>query len=88
MYNMDTKLTLKLNKLVIERAKGYARTHNRSLSRIIESYLKSLVIQNDSKDNAEIKISPFVKSMRTGVNIPADLDYKKEYSNYLTEKHK
>ena len=88
MYNMDTKLTLKLNKLVIERAKGYARTHNRSLSRIIESYLKSLVIQNDSKDNAEIKISPFVKSIRTGVNIPGDLDYKKEYSNYLTEKHK
>lgn len=88
MCNMDTKLTLKLDKLVIERAKGYARSHNRSLSRIIESYLKSLVIQNDSEDNDEIKISPFVKSMTTGVNIPADLDYKKEYSNYLTEKHK
>ena len=85
---MDNKLTLKLDKLVIERAKGYARSHNRSLSRIIESYLKSLVTQNDSKDNDEIKISPFVKSMRTGVNIPTDMDCKKEYSNYLTEKYK
>jgi len=85
---MDTKLTLKLDKLVIERAKSYASSHNRSLSRIIESYLKSLVNQNDSEDNDEIKISPFVKSMTTGVNIPADLDYKKEYSNYLTEKYK
>jgi len=85
---MDTKLTLKLDKLVIERAKEYARTQNRSLSRIIESYLKSLVIKNDSKYEDEIKISPFVKSMTTGVNIPADLDYKKEYLNYLTEKHK
>ena len=44
---MDNKLTLKLNKDVIDKAKEYAKTHQRSLSRIIESYLKSLVIQDD-----------------------------------------
>jgi hypothetical protein len=26
--------------------------------------------------------------MSTGTEIPNDLDYKKEYSNYLTQKHK
>lgn len=86
---MDTKLTLKLDKVVIERAKEYAATHKRSLSRIIESYLQSLTIEEDSKNNKlEIKISPFVKSMASGVHIPADLDYKKEYSDFLTEKYK
>ena len=86
---MDTKLTLKLDKIVIEKAKKYASLQKRSLSRIIESYLKSLSIQEDSIDKNEIQISPFVKSMRSsGVNIPADLDYKTEYSNYLTEKYK
>jgi len=40
---MDTKLTLKLDKVVIERAKEYATSHNRSLSRIIEFYLQSLI---------------------------------------------
>ena len=86
---MDTKLTLKLDKIVIEKAKKYASLQKRSLSRIIESYLKSLSIQEDSTDKNEIQISPFVKSMRSsGVNIPADLDYKTEYSNYLTEKYK
>ena len=86
---MDTKLTLKLDKTVIERAKEYAASNNRSLSRIIESYLQSLTIQEDSVNNkAGIQISPFVKSMSSGVHIPADLDYKTEYSNYLTEKYK
>jgi hypothetical protein len=85
---MDTKLTLKLDRVVIEKAKDYALSHKRSLSRIIESYLQSLLFQSDSEDRPEIKISPFVKSISSGINIPADLDYKKEYSNYLTEKYK
>jgi hypothetical protein len=86
---MDVKLTLKLDKFVIDRAKEYATAHKRSLSRIIESYLQSLAIQNDSKNsNQDIQISPFVKSMSSGVHISADLDYKKEYSDYLTEKYK
>lgn len=85
---MDAKLTLKLDKHVIEKAKKYAASRNRSLSRIIESYLKSLTIREETKDKEEIEISPFVKSIATGVNIPGDIDYKKEYSNYLTEKYK
>jgi len=84
---MNTKLTLKLDKQVIEQAKEYASSHKRSLSRIIEAYLKSLVIQDDFEEN-EMEISPFVKSMSTGVKIPADIDYKTEYSKYLTEKYK
>jgi len=85
---MDTKLTLKLDKFVIDKAKDYASTHKRSLSRIIESYLRSLITQNDSKENEDIQISPFVKSMTTGVKIPSDFDYKKEYGEYLTQKYK
>ena len=86
---MDTKLTLKLDKVVIERAKEYASSNNRSLSRIIESFLHSLTINEDSVNNkSDIQISPFVKSMSSGVQLPADLDYKKDYSNYLTEKYK
>jgi hypothetical protein len=85
---MDTKLTLKLDKFVIDKAKDYALTHKKSLSRIIESYLRSLVSKSDPKDSDDIEISPFVKSMATGVNIPADFDYKKEYGDYLTLKYK
>jgi hypothetical protein len=85
---MDTKLTLKLDKLVIDQAKEYASSQKRSLSRIIETYLKSLINRENLIDEDDIKISPFVKSMVTGINIPADLDYKTEILNHLEEKHK
>ena len=53
---MDTKLTLKLDKFVIEQAKEYASSHKRSLSRIIESYLKSLINRDRNNDESEIEI--------------------------------
>ncbi|MFC0875807.1 DUF6364 family protein [Saccharicrinis sp. FJH2] len=85
---MDSKLTLKLDKDVIEKAKEYASSHKRSLSRMIESYLKSLIDKENKCSENEIEISPFVRSMKTGVKIPADFDYKKVYADYLAEKYK
>ena len=82
---MDTKLTLKLNQEIIERAKKYASDKKMSLSRIVEAYLQSLT--TDKKDS-DFEISPFIKSLTTGTKIPADVDYKKEYSDSLLEKYK
>lgn len=59
---MKTKLTLRLNKQIIERAKDYAKNQNISLSELIENYLKSLTKREDKSP----KISPLVESL-TGV---------------------
>lgn len=82
---MDTKLTLKLNQEVIEKAKVYASDKKLSLSRLVENYLNSLT-SNQSTD--ELEISPFVKSLSSGVNIPADYDYKKDRADYLDQKYR
>lgn len=82
---MNTKLTLKMDQEVIDKAKKYAVKQKLSLSRIVESYLQSL---SDDEIHTELEISPFVKSMATGTNIPHDLDYKKEYSVHLEKKYK
>ncbi|MEW4925700.1 DUF6364 family protein [Algibacter sp. 2305UL17-15] len=82
---MNTKLTLKLDQEIIEKAKKYASSKKMSLSRIVESYLQSLTID---KEDDNFDISPFVKSMATGTSIPSDLDYKKEYSDFLIQKYK
>jgi type I site-specific restriction endonuclease len=57
---MDTKLTLKLNQQIIEKAKEYASDKKLSLSRIVEAYLQSLTSENSETD---FEISPFVKSI-------------------------
>lgn len=85
---MDTKLTLKLDKLVIDQAKDYAASQKRSLSRIVESYLQSLVNREESDKQEEIKISPFVKSLSSGVKIPIDIDDKKEYAAHVADKYR
>ena len=84
---MDTKLTLKLNEKIIEKAKAYASNKKMSLSRIVEAYLQSLTSDNDPSD-PNFEISPFVRSISTGTEIPTDLDYKKEYSDHLINKYK
>jgi len=84
---MDTKLTLRLNDSVIERAKIYARSHKISLSKMIESYLDSLTKQNE-EEKKKASITPLVESLSGVIGLPADFDYKKEYHSYLDEKYK
>ena len=83
---METKLTLRLNDSVIERAKIYAKSQRISLSKMIESYLDSLTREKDT-DN-KISITPLVESLSGVINLPSDFDYKNEYADYLTEKYK
>ncbi|MEM7110571.1 MAG: DUF6364 family protein [Bacteroidota bacterium] len=85
---MDSKRILKLDKDVIDKAKTYASLHQRSLSRIIESYLRSLVDKENQNPNDDIEISPFVESIRTGVSLPSNLDDTKEYMDFLVEKYR
>ena len=81
---MDTKLTLKLDKSVIQKAKEYASKHKTSLSRMIENYLDSITSDNQKKS----KITPLVKSLSGIIELENDFDYKKEYSDHLANKYK
>lgn len=84
---MDSKLTIKLNETVIERAKKYAAVKKLSLSRLIENYLDSLT----SDQNDDFEISPFVKSISSGKKLSADLDdkkFRKEIIDNFDEKYK
>ncbi|MBW6482903.1 MAG: hypothetical protein K0B10_07560 [Vicingaceae bacterium] len=83
---METKLTLRLNENIIERAKIYARSHKISLSKMIESYLDSITKQKD--EDKKISITPLVESLIGVIDLPSDFDYKKEYRNYLEKKYK
>ena len=82
---MNTKLTLVLEQEIIQKAKDYAKQKNRSLSNIIENYLKSLTKDETKKD--AVKISPMVKSLRGSFKLPKDFDYKEELVKALEKKH-
>ncbi|KAB1068226.1 hypothetical protein F6U93_07385 [Tamlana haliotis] len=82
---MNTKLTLTIEKEIIERAKSYAKDKNRSLSDIIESYLKMLT--KVDHDTVNMKLNPAVESLKGSFKMPKNLDYKKELKNRLEKKY-
>ena len=81
---MDTKLTLKLNKEIIGRAKQYAESKQMSLSKLIENYLQMLLQEKEPTES----ISPLVKSLSGVIELPEDFDAQAGYTDYLSEKYK
>jgi hypothetical protein len=81
---MNTKLTLTIEQTVIEKSKKYANEKGRSLSAIIENYLKVLTKEDSLSD---IELTPIVKSLKGSFKAPENIDYKKEIAKGLTEKY-
>ncbi len=79
---MNTKLTLNLDKSIIDEAKTYAKKNQVSLSKLIENYLNSLVRTSHKQTT---RISPLVESL-TGV-ISSEVDERKSYRDYISEKY-
>ena len=80
---MDTKLTLKLDQRIIERAKIYAKKKDTSLSKLIENYLDFIIEPNDNGS----EVTPFVKSLSGILDLSKTVDTKKEYKSHLTKKY-
>jgi hypothetical protein len=81
---MNTKLTLTIEHTIIEKAKKYAKGKGRSLSDIIENYLKVITKEENKTD---IEITPLTKSLRGSFKAPKGFDYKKELSKGLSQKY-
>lgn len=81
---MDAKLTLNIDKDVARRAKVYARKEGRSLSDLVENYLKLLTKSSAIEDS---EYSPRVKALLGSVILPEDFDYKKELADALVKKY-
>ena len=78
---MNTKLTLSLNKSIIEKAKQYAKGNNQSLSQIIESYLEKITSQHPELGDPELD------SIRGIIKLPKDFDLKRESRELRVKKH-
>lgn len=82
---MDTKLTLRLNKRIIDRAKAYAKANGTSLSTMVEQYFDG--IASPLKAAGEETITPFVKSLSMPMNLPPDFDERAAYRAHLDKKY-
>ncbi len=81
---MTTKLTLTIDDAVINSAKKYAKQRGKSLSNLVENYLKSV----GNAENTAADLSPKVSRLLGVVKLPDEFDYKKELGKSLLAKYK
>lgn len=79
---MQTKLTLRLDDELINRAKSYAKKNGKSVSQIVAGYFSML---DDKPEKETSELTPIVRSLKGSLK-GAKIG-KKDYKKYLEEKH-
>ena len=81
---MNTKLTLSLDRDIIEQAKQFAQSQHQSLSKLIEGYLRQVTASKD----LNMPVTPIVASLSGVLDARKVKDHKREYTDYLVDKYK
>ena len=81
---MNTKLTLKLNKKAIDRAKRYALKNKQSLSVMVEKYFNLI---SDKESITEIDISPNVLELSGIVKFSENINVREVYGKHIEKKY-
>ena len=82
---MNTKLTLTIEKEIIEIAKEYAKDKGQSLSEIVENYFKLITISRREVKPEEL--SPRVQRLRGIIKTNTQLNHQQIITEELSKKY-
>jgi hypothetical protein len=82
---MNTKLTLQLDKEIIEKTKKYAKDHNQSLSGLVEDFFTYLTEESETSDK---KLPSIVDELSGVIQLTPDMNINDSYTDYLVDKYK
>ena len=82
---MNEKLTLTIEKEVLQAAKAYAKEKGQSLSELVENYLKLIIYERD--EIKEKGLSPRVRKLRGIIKTDEELDYKRILEEELMKQY-
>lgn len=82
---MSTKLTLTIEKEVIETAKEYAKEKGQSLSEMVENYFKMITVTR--RKVVPKQLSPKVRKLRGIIKTDEGFDYNQVLTEELSKKY-
>ena len=82
---MNTKLTLTIEKEIIEIAKQYAKEKGQSLSEMVENYFKLVTWERRKIKPKEL--SPRIRRLRGIIKVAERIDYKTTLTEELSKKY-
>jgi hypothetical protein len=83
---MQTKLTLRMEEELIERAKTYSQRVGKSVSQLFSDYVKMLPEAKPATGSKSRALPPIVRSMK-GALRGAEID-EQDYRRHLEDKHR
>lgn len=86
MRSGSAKLTLSLEKKTIESAKKYARKRGKSVSRMVQDYLSSIVQEESTPDKNNF--GPITRELHGILKGKISLDYKWDIADYMDKKYR
>ena len=81
---MNAKLTLSLDRDIIEQAKEFASSQHKSLSKLIEGYLR----QATSSTVEPQQVTPLVARLSGVIDARKLGDHKSDYGDFLADKYR
>jgi len=81
---MNAKLTLSLDRDIIAQAKEFSRSRHKSLSKLIEGYLRQVTHADDALKQA----TPLVAKLSGVIDARKMGDHKSDYADYLVDKYR
>lgn len=82
---MQTKLTLRLDRALIEQAKQYAEQRGYSLSQLVAEYFSVLTAEQEPGESYKNELPPITRSL-VGILKGSNFD-PEDYHRYLEEKY-
>ncbi len=82
---MNTKLTLTIEKEVIEIAKEYAKEKGQSLSKMVENYFKLITVNR--KQIEPEQLSPRIRRLRGIIKTNKKINHKQILTEELSKKY-
>lgn len=79
---MQTKLTLRLEKTLIDNAKQYAKQHGKSVSQLVVDYFVVLTSQSPSDKQCNLPLTQSLKGILKKSTLT-----EKDYKAYLEDKY-
>jgi hypothetical protein len=83
MKSPDDKLTLKLQRDSIQRAKAFAKTHGTSLSRLVEDYFDQI----SAPEVADAELPKNILSLMGILKAPKNFNPRQEYREHIIKKY-
>ena len=81
---MNVKLTLQLDREVIEKAKQHAKQKRQSLSSLVQNYFTFL---SENQPLEDIEISNNIKELSGLIQLETEFDHRAEYRKHIEEKY-